>query len=55
MSDMDQIGVMIDALVVNKSQALQIFVGLIITKQLSASNELQHTGPWMAHGQDELY
>ena len=45
MSDMHQIGLMLDSLLVNKPDILKTFVDLLIAKQLSASDALQH--PWI--------
>ncbi len=47
-SDMHQIGVMIDSLLVRKSDALTLFVDLLLAKQLSALDALQH--PWIVQG-----
>ncbi len=45
MSDMCQIGLMIDSLPVRKPDALNMFVDLLLAKQLSALDALQH--PWI--------
>ena len=45
MSDMHQIGLMIDSLLVSKPEILKTFVDLLMAKQLSASDALQH--PWI--------
>ncbi len=47
-SDMHQIGLMIDSLLVSKPDALKIFVDLLLAKQLSALDALQH--PWIVQG-----
>ena len=52
MSDMHQIGLMIDSLPVSKPKVLQKFVDLLVTKQLSASVALQHQ--WIVHKLHEL-
>ena len=52
MSDMHQIGLMIDSLPVSKPEVLKQFVDLLVTKQLSASEALQHQ--WIVQGLDEL-
>ena len=45
MSDMHQIGLIIDSLLVSKPEILKTFVDLLMAKQLSASDALQH--PWI--------
>ena len=45
MSDMHQIGLMIDSFPVSKPEILKTFVDLLMVKQLSASDALQH--PWI--------
>ena len=52
MSDMHQIGLMIDSFPVSKPEILKTFVDLLITKQLSASAALQHQ--WIVQGLDEM-
>lgn len=52
MSDMHQIGLMIDALLVSRPEPLNTFVDLLITKQLSASEALQQQ--CIQQGLDEL-
>ena len=52
MSDMHQIGLMIASLPVNKPEVLKEFVELLVTKQLSASEALQHQ--WIVHGLSEV-
>ena len=52
MSDMHQIGLMIASLPVSKSEVLKEFVDLLVTKQLSASEALQHQ--WIVQGVHEL-
>ena len=52
MSDMHQIVLMIDSLPVSKPEVLKEFVDLLVTKQLSALEALQHQ--WMVQGVDEL-
>ncbi|DBB09782.1 TPA: hypothetical protein ACH3X3_001411 [Trebouxia sp. C0006] len=52
MSDMHQIGLMIDSLPVSKPEVLKEFVDLLVTKQLSASEALQHQ--WIVQGPEEL-
>ena len=52
MSDMHQIGLMIDSLLVSKPETLKEFVDLLVTKQLSASEALQHQ--WIVQGPGEL-
>ena len=48
MSDMHQIGLMIDSFPICKPEILKTFVDLLITKQLSASEALQHQ--WIVQG-----
>lgn len=45
MSDMHQIGLMIDSFPVSKPEILKTFVDLLMAKQLSALDALQH--PWI--------
>lgn len=45
MSNMHQIGVMIGSLLDSKPATLEEFVKLLLAKQLSASDALQH--PWI--------
>ena len=45
MSDMRQIGLMVDSFPVSKPEILKTFVDLLMAKQLSASDALQH--PWI--------
>ena len=45
MSDMHQIGLMIDSFPVSKPEILKTFVDLLVAKQLSALDALQH--PWI--------
>ena len=54
MSDMHQIGLMIDSLPrpVSKPEVLNEFLDLLALKQLSASEALQHQ--WIVQGVDEL-
>lgn len=52
LSDMHQIGLMIHSLPIDKPEPLMMFVDLLITKQLSASEALQHQ--WIVKGLDEL-
>ncbi|KAL3161217.1 hypothetical protein ABBQ38_009584 [Trebouxia sp. C0009 RCD-2024] len=52
MSDMHQIGLMIDAVLVSRPEPLNTVVDLLTTKQLLASEALQHQ--WIEQGLDEL-
>ena len=45
MSDMHQIGLMVDSFPVSKPEILRTFVDLLMAKQLSALDALQH--PWI--------
>ena len=52
MSDMRQIGLMIDSLPVSKPKVSKDFMDLLVTKQLSASEALLHH--WIVQAVDEL-
>ena len=43
MSDMHQIGLLVDSLLVSKPDALKTFGGWLLAKQLSALDALQHS------------